>query len=322
MTAPPSGARPGETAPPPVYVEPARSYLPSIGLFLALCAGLLIDVLVGGALVHVWGWLVAIVVVVGFSVFTTHTARRLRSIVVTADEVQVGDAALARALVVGVDPDVSPTARVLGQPRHEGLPRGTRGLSLLLRDDAVVVVPTRYPDRLAAVLHLASAPAAPAAVRPAEPADLAELEDIDRRAETLFRVSGIDLPRIPFPVDALNEAKAILVAGRPAVGFVRIDEVDGLAHIEALAVIPGAMRRGIGSALLDAACEWARDAGYAAVTLMTYADVPWNAPFFVDRGFSIVHTTAPEITELRDWERAVGLDAVGPRVVMRRELRA
>lgn len=320
MTAPPSGARPGETAPAPVYVEPARSYLPSIMLFLALVVGLLIDVLAGGALVHIWGWLIAIVVVVGFSAFTTHTARRLRSILVTADDVRVGEAALSRALIVGVDPDVSPTARVLGQPLHGGLPRGTRGLSLMLRDDTVVVIPTRYPDRMAATLHLAPTPGVTAVIRPAEPRDIAELEEIDRRAETLFRVSGLDLPKIPFPVDALHEAKAIFVAGRPAVGFVRVDEVDGLAHIEALAVIPGGMRRGIGTALLEAACAWAREAGYAAMTLVAYADVPWNAPFFTQRGFEVVQTSEPEISELRDWERAVGLDAVGRRVVMRRDL--
>jgi GNAT superfamily N-acetyltransferase len=133
-------------------------------------------------------------------------------------------------------------------------------------------------------------------------------------------VSGIDLPPIPFPVDALHDAKAILVAGRPAVGFVQVGEVDGLAHIEALAVIPGAMRRGVGTALLEAACTWARTTGYPAITLVTFADVSWNAPFCAARGFVEAGATSPGIAELLDWERAVGLDAVGRRIVMRRDL--
>ena len=320
MTAPPSGARPGETAPTPVYVEPARSYLPTIALFLALCVGLSVDVLAGGALVHLWGWLGAIVVVVGFSAATTRAARTLRSITVTADAVRVGESTLERELVVGIDPEVPPGARVLGQPLHAGLPRGSRGITLLLEDGGSVVVPTRHPARLASALQLVPAAQSAPPVRSAEASDMSALEEIDRRAETLYRVSGIDLPRIPFPVDALHDAKAIFVAGRPPVAFIRVDEVDGLAHIEALAVIPGAMRHGIGSALLEAACAWSRDAGYPAVTLVTYADVAWNAPFYTARGFEVVETSAPEITELRDWERAVGLDSVGRRVVMRREL--
>ena len=79
------------------------------------------------------------------------------------------------------------------------------------------------------------------------------------------------------------------------------------------------MRRGVGSALLEAACTWARAAGYPAITLITFADVPWNAPFYAARGFAETAST-PEIAELRDWERAVGLDAVGRRIVMRRDL--
>jgi GNAT superfamily N-acetyltransferase len=153
--------------------------------------------------------------------------------------------------------------------------------------------------------------------------ELAGLAEIDARAATLFRVAGVDLPEMPFPADALHEAVAIFVADRPPVGYVRVDEVDGLAHVAGLAVIPGSMRRGVGSALLEAACAWATERGYPAITVITFADVPWNAPFYASCGFTVVPADAitPELAELRDWERAVGLDALGPRVVMRRELR-
>jgi len=34
----------------------------------------------------------------------------------------------------------------------------------------------------------------------------------------------------------------------------------------------------------------------------------------------VIDDITPELVELRDWERAVGLDTLGRRVVMRREL--
>jgi hypothetical protein len=72
--------------------------------------------------------------------------------------------------------------------------------------------------------------------------------------------------------------------------------------------------------LLDAACAWARTAGYRAVTLTTYAEVAWNAPFYAERGFVELTSLTPALAELRDWERDIGLDAVGRRVAMRRDL--
>ena len=113
----------------------------------------------------------------------------------------------------------------------------------------------------------------------------------------------------------------MFVAGRPPVGFVQLDEVDGLAHVQALAVLPSHMRQGLGSALLDAAFDWARDHGYPAITLCTYArDRRGTAPFYASRGFVELTELTPELAELRDWERDVGLDEVGRRCVMRRDL--
>ena len=135
-------------------------------------------------------------------------------------------------------------------------------------------------------------------------------------------MSGLDLPDIAFPTEHLPDAKAILVVDRPAVGFAWVDEVDGMAHIEEIAVLPGRMRAGLGSALLEAACEWAREAGYPAITLTTYADIAWNGPFYARRGFAplAADDLTPELAAIREWEGSTGLDDVGPRVAMRREL--
>lgn len=300
------------------YVEPARTYASSLALFALLLAGFLVDLFAfGGGRAHALGWAIAAVLVVGIDALVVYAARSIRSIVVTDDELAVGENSLARKEILGVRVGADDTAPVLGRRAGEGMPRGTAALTLQLSDGRTMVVATRHPSRLAEAL---GARGVLPIVRRAEPSDLAMLPEIDERAESLFHVSGMQLPEIPFPVDALHESKAVFVAGLPPVGFVQVDEVDGIAHVQELAVIPSHMRQGIGSALLDRACEWARSTGYRAITLTTYAEVAWNAPFYASRGFVELDSLTPELAELRDWERDMGLDAVGRRVAMRREL--
>ncbi|MFN2518072.1 MAG: GNAT family N-acetyltransferase [Jatrophihabitantaceae bacterium] len=315
---------PGDGAQPPVYYEPARSYATVWALLGLLLGGFVADLALGGGFLHVWAWLIAIALVVGVSSLATHAARTVRSITVTPTELQVGEHVLGRESIVGCTHEVDPLLPVLGQTVHEGLPHGTPGLTLHLLGDGVVVVPTRRPHLLAQALDVSLEPGQSrvraAEVRAAEPDDLAVLPDIDQRAEALFRVSGLELPETPFPVSELDDAKAIFVAGRPAVGFAWVNELDGLAHLAELAVIPGRMHAGLGTALLAAACNWAAADGYPAITLTTFAGPAWNAPFYAARGFATVDDLSPGLARLRESERAAGLDAVGARVVMRREL--
>ncbi len=300
------------------YVEPARTYVSSLVLLVVLVGGYLFDLLaLGGGRVHALAWVIGAVIVIGFDALIVHAARSVRSIVVTDDEVRVGDDVLKRADIDGVRLGTEEGVPVLGRRAGEGMPRQTAPLTLQLTDGTAIVIATRHPQRLAEIL---GADEVLPEIRPADAADLAELPEIDSRADSLFRVAGMDLPDIPYPVDALHDAKAVFVAGKPPVAFVQIEEVGGVAHVQELAVLPSHMRQGVGSALLDAACAWARDAGYRAITLTTYAEVPWNAPFYAARGFVEVTELTPELAELRDWERDIGLDGVGRRMAMRREL--
>ena len=66
---------------------------------------------------------------------------------------------------------------------------------------------------------------------------------------------------------------------------------------------PNYQRRGIGSALVRACLIDARNAGFAAVTLTTFRDVPWNGPFYVGLGFE-------EVTALDAHPRLAGELAV------------
>jgi GNAT superfamily N-acetyltransferase len=115
---------------------------------------------------------------------------------------------------------------------------------------------------------------------------MALLPGLEAAADTMFDPLGIG----PLPgagtVEELAAALVVLVADDPPVGFCRIDEVAGDAHLEQISVHPDHARRGVGRALLRAACHWAAVSGYSDITLATYRDVPWNGPFYASEGFA------------------------------------
>lgn len=156
-------------------------------------------------------------------------------------------------------------------------------------------------------------------IRAALPQDLTQLARIEAAADSVFATVGIG--PLPPPCDdpaGLAPARALLVAGRPPYGFARVDEVDGAAHLEQLSVHPDHARRGAGRALLLATVDWAAANGYSSVTLCTFADVAWNAPFYARHGFAECVDLGPGLQALRATERRLGLDDLGRRVVMRR----
>ena len=169
------------------------------------------------------------------------------------------------------------------------------------------------------------------AVRPMGTPDAGAVRAIGAAADERFRV--IDDPRIAACADhppiTIEELIAHIDTGRAwvatqdgiLVGFVVVDILDGGAHIEDLAVAPPAERRGHGARLLEMASRWAPIAGLAGVTLTTFRDVPWNAPWYERRGFRVIDPDeiTPQLRGRRDEEDARGLPA-DLRVVMRRDL--
>lgn len=153
----------------------------------------------------------------------------------------------------------------------------------------------------------------------------ARLEDVERAADTVLET--LLRPERPFtPTPAADRGSApgfTLVAedgnGR-LVGFVHVLEDADEAHLEQVSVLPDHGRRGTGRALVEAACAGARDRGHRAITLRTFADVPWNAPFYRSAGFvESEPSDAAQLAREAD-ERASGLDRLGRRVQMTREL--
>ncbi len=94
------------------------------------------------------------------------------------------------------------------------------------------------------------------------------------------------------------------------VGYVVVEVVDGCAHIEQVSVEPGHQGQGLGRALIDEVESWAAGEGLEAITLTTFAEVPWNRPLYEHLGFRVFgeEELSPGLRALRDDEAAHGLD--------------
>jgi GNAT superfamily N-acetyltransferase len=147
--------------------------------------------------------------------------------------------------------------------------------------------------------------------------DLPRLVEVSTAADALFAEHGLELPP-DNPTNELLAADHVLVANAPhPVGFAFLNKLDGHAHLAGLAVHPDYGRRGIGSALLRRSRVWAEDQGYRAITLTTFADVPWNAPFYAARGFTEfpAEDWGPGLRDQWEAERVAGI-MVAPRIAM------
>jgi GNAT superfamily N-acetyltransferase len=108
--------------------------------------------------------------------------------------------------------------------------------------------------------------------------------------------------------------------GKP-VGFAQVLEVDAIAHLEQLSVSPEFGRRGYGRRLVRAAAHEAHLRGHKQLTLRTFANVPWNAPFYEECGFAETEPETRFHLDLVVAEEKLGLSTLGRRVQMTLRLR-
>ncbi len=158
-------------------------------------------------------------------------------------------------------------------------------------------------------------------VRRAQLKEAVELPAIERRAAQLFadRLESIGLTIDDLDhVNEVDDLARAAEAGRlwvaetthsELVGFALVLDFGNYAHLDELSVVPEHGQQGVGSALLHQVCTWAIAAGYQAVTLRTFRDVPWNAPFYQRRGFAIIDSAelSPQHVELEAVEQDLGL---------------
>jgi GNAT superfamily N-acetyltransferase len=166
-------------------------------------------------------------------------------------------------------------------------------------------------------------------IRAARLTELASLQAIERAAGLMF--GDVGMPEVaqydpwPLPVMAARQGAGRLwvVANDDdqPVAYLIADLVDGCLQIEQVTVHPGSARRGLGRALLDHAANRAVADGLPALTLTTFAHVPWNAPYYARCGFRVLDHAeiTPGLQAIREREAAMGLDR-WPRICMRRDL--
>ncbi|MGK9233476.1 GNAT family N-acetyltransferase [Inquilinus limosus] len=168
-------------------------------------------------------------------------------------------------------------------------------------------------------------------IRPGRPDEVETVRTIEVAAASQFR--GIGLPQIAAFEPAEREEVLLRAregrllvtvdaADRP-VAFALFGEIDGTLHIEELDVHPDHARRGLGAALIDRIEAVARDQGLPELTLSTFRDVPWNAPYYSRLGFAPMRDEelGPGLAAIRDMIAAKGIDII-PRLFMRRPVRA
>ena len=166
-------------------------------------------------------------------------------------------------------------------------------------------------------------------IRAATEDDVADLQSVERAANQMFREVGMEAVA-DYPATSAAELSTLIGDGR---AWVVVDDrdrpvaclffavVDGCAHVEQVSVHPDHAGRGLGKLLLARVVELARGRGLAALTLTTFRDVPWNAPYYRRLGFEVLadDELTPGERAIRDRNAAGSLGA-WPRVTMRRAL--
>ena len=131
------------------------------------------------------------------------------------------------------------------------------------------------------------------AIRLARPEDAAGFHEAEEDAATLLReepsLAGISVP----PSESAEHYSKLIAKGHclaavedeRLVGFAAASRAGRELHLHELSVRRDSQQKGIGSTLLRALAIDARNCDLRAITLDTYRDILWNAPFYARHGF-------------------------------------
>jgi GNAT superfamily N-acetyltransferase len=166
-------------------------------------------------------------------------------------------------------------------------------------------------------------------ITPARPHDLPLLPPIELAAARLL--AGHAPESVLAEASTVRELQQCLNRGHlwvaradgVPVGFAQVKILEpGVAHLNEIDVDPDHGRRGLGTKLVMAVCDWAAASELEAVTLTTFREVPWNMPFYARLGFAQIPAgeLSPALIFVLQHEVDRGLDPA-QRVAMRRPCR-
>lgn len=169
----------------------------------------------------------------------------------------------------------------------------------------------------------------PPGIRPGRRDELLWLQELEKAAGQRF--ADVGLPGVaaspPSELTALHAAHdegllwvAAMPAGR-AIGFARALRLASSLHIAEVSVLPAHGRQGVGGSLVREVIRAGTRLAADALTLSTFSDVPWNAPFYEKLGFRRLgeRDLTPELAAIRCREAEAGLP-VDWRVMMKLDL--
>lgn len=154
------------------------------------------------------------------------------------------------------------------------------------------------------------------AIRPAFESEIDAIQDLERASSRRF-LGVMDALAGDDPTSASVLADRIATDGlltatldEGLAAFVMFRPLEDSLYIEQVDVAPAFEGRRIGAALIDAVAERAAMTGRARLTLSTFREVPWNAPYYRRLGFADIadETLSPALQTVRREHVARGLD--------------
>lgn len=137
-------------------------------------------------------------------------------------------------------------------------------------------------------------------IRLARREDALAFREVEEDAADLLReapeLSDLVLP----PSESVKFYRDLIGRGRclcaepdgQVVGIAAAGPIRRVLHLYELSVRRSHQARGIGGRLLEALAIDARNGGFAAITLHTFREIAWNAPFYVRHGFEVLEEFA------------------------------
>ncbi|MEL6487947.1 MAG: GNAT family N-acetyltransferase, partial [Pseudomonadota bacterium] len=148
-------------------------------------------------------------------------------------------------------------------------------------------------------------------IRLARADDAAAFHEVEKDAAQLLQNEPSLLGIPPLPITSADEYRSMIAQGH-CLSALSGDQVVGYAatrrhgreiHLHELSVATAFQRRRIGATLLNALKIDARNSGVRAITLHTFRDIDWNAPFYQRHGWIIIEdlTTHPRLASGNQW---------------------